>query len=85
LFGVIPDSFSNNKPLDEFKNRRDEIKVKVEDMENEKVYIWSIDKFKDKLDMMKDVVNTYTETGEVPLMENDDDPFYDENEPLLIG
>ena len=54
-------------------------------MENEKLYIWSIEKFKDKLDMMRDVVNTYTETGEVPSMEQDDDPFYDEIEPLLIG
>jgi hypothetical protein len=35
--------------------------------------------------MMRDVVNTYTETGEVPEMEHDDDPFYDEIESLLIG
>jgi hypothetical protein len=63
---VIPDNFSNNRPLDDLKNRREEIKVKVEDMENEKVFIWSVDKFRDKLDMMRDVVNTFTETGEVP-------------------
>jgi hypothetical protein len=54
-------------------------------MENEKVYNWSVYKFKDKLDMMRDLVNTYTETGEVPYMENDDDPLNDEMEPLLIG
>lgn len=85
LFGVIPENFSNNRPLDDLKNRRDEIKVKVEDLENGSVYIWTVDKFKDKLDMMRDVVNTFTETGEVPQMEPDDDPFYDEIQPLLIG
>jgi len=33
--------------------------------------------------MMRDVVNTYTETGEIEQLE--EDPFSDQIEPLLIG
>ena len=35
--------------------------------------------------MMRDVVNTFTETGEIPKLDPEDDPFFDYIEPLLIG
>lgn len=67
------------------KNRRNEIQIKVENLESECCYIWSTEKFNDKLLMMRDVVTTFTETGENPILDPADDPFFDYIEPLLIG
>ena len=35
--------------------------------------------------MMRDVVNIFQESGDVPDLEPSDDPFFDFVEPLLIG
>lgn len=57
LIGVIPGGFSlNNQPLEEMKNRKEEIQVKVENHENDTCYVWSAEKFTNKLMMMRDVV-----------------------------
>lgn len=75
----------SNQPLEDMKNRRNEIQIKVENIDNECCYIWSTEKFNDKLLMMRDVVNTYTSTGQIPTLSPEDDPFFDYMEPLLIG
>lgn len=37
----------------------DEVQVKVENFENGAIHVWSIDKFHDKLLMMKDALNYF--------------------------
>ena len=37
----------------------DEVQVKVENFENGAIHVWSIDKFQDKLLMMKDALNYF--------------------------
>jgi len=45
-------------------------------------YIWELAKFRDRLMVMRDLLQTYEEEGVVPDEEN---PFMDKQEPLLIG
>ncbi len=35
--------------------------------------------------MMRDLVNEYFDTGDLPKLSHDEDPFWDPPEPLLIG
>lgn len=47
--------------------------------------MWSEDKFTDRLYIMKDLYNTFTQTGELNFTDTQNDPFWDENEPIFIG
>lgn len=60
------------------KQRKEKAEVKVENHDNNQIYLWSPEKFKERLIMMKDMVAQYGESN----LEN---PFTDEPEPLLIG
>jgi hypothetical protein len=42
-------------------------------------------KFNDRYFMMKDILNRYYETNQLPEKNNNSDPFWDPPEPLLIG
>lgn len=44
-------------------------------------YIWEIEKFNDRLDVIRELVNEYFETDVIPHMKGGDDPFYDKPEP----
>ena len=78
LVGVVSGNFNfNNEPLEELRNRKEEIQIKVENLDDQNCYIWSTDKFQNNLLTMRDIVNTYTETGEIPELDPDEDPFHD--------
>jgi hypothetical protein len=49
------------------------------------VYVWSIEKFNDKLLMMRDVVSQYDRLGKFPTLKLEDNPFEDDVQPILIG
>lgn len=85
MVGVIPENIMNSQPLEDLKNRQDDFQIKVENHENENCYIWSTEKFCNKLLMMRDVISNFYETGELPDLDPNDDPFFDFAEPLLIG
>ena len=55
----MPESFKSTSTMGGFKNPKDQLQIKVEDLDNQRVFIWSIDKFKDKLDTIKDFVMQY--------------------------
>lgn len=63
--------------------KRDEIQIQVLNFETDNVYIWSTNKFYDKLDMMKDLINREDNIDSRDKAE--EDPFSDRAEPLLIG
>lgn len=65
---------------------QDEVQVKVENFDIGAVFIWSADKFQDKLAMMRDVLKEYedNEFAEMTL-EPEQDPFYERPEPILLG
>lgn len=62
-----------------------DIVVKVDNFEEGYYYQWSEDKFNDRIFMMRDLVNEYFETEQLPQLTNDEDPFWDPPEPMLIG
>lgn len=58
---MLPDSFMLNSSIDGIKqhggNEKEEIQIKVENFDNDTVHLWSIKKFYDKLEMIKDVTS----------------------------
>ena len=63
--------------------KRDEIQIQVLNFETDNVYIWSVNKFYDKLETMKDMINREDTPDSRDKAE--EDPFSDRAEPLLIG
>lgn len=84
LISKIPDSH-NNSPLEVLKNRRTEIYVKVFNQEHGTTYLWDVEKFNERLYSIRELVNHYFETNEVPVLLDQKDPFWDPPEPQLIG
>lgn len=80
LISKIPDSH-NNSPLEVLKNRRTEIYVKVFNQEHGTTYLWDVEKFNERLYSIRELVNHYFETNEVPVLLDQKDPFWDPPEP----
>lgn len=62
-----------------------EIVVKVDNLEEGYYYQWSEEKFNDRIFMMRDLVNEYFDTGNLPNLTHESDPFWDPPEPVMIG
>lgn len=62
-----------------------DIEVKVNNLDTEEQYNWDRHKFKDRLMVMRDLLSSYEEMGEVDGLNHDDNPFMDKNEPSVIG
>lgn len=62
-----------------------DIVVKVENFTDGYYYQWPYDKFNDRVFMMRDLANEFFDSGKLPKLTNDTDPFWDPPEPLLIG
>ena len=63
---------------------QDEVQVKVENFDTGQINVWSCDKFQDKLMMMRDALQTY-EDREFQELDPSEDPFYEKQEPILLG
>lgn len=79
------DDKPGQSPLEELKNSRSKVKVKVTNKEDGYHYMWDPEKFSDRLYMIRDVMNEYFESGKMPKLERDEDPFWDPEEAVLIG
>lgn len=76
LIRIIPDSFAK------FNTEQvTETYVEVSNNDYGEKYLWSSDKFYDRLLVMRDLVNIFFQTNELPKLKPVDDPFYDEPEP----
>lgn len=62
----------------------DEVQVKVENYDTGAIHIWSADRFQEKLLMMRDALQTFEENDFTELPP-DQDPFYEKQEPILLG
>ncbi len=58
-----------------------EIMIRVDNFEDGYFYSWPEGKFQDRLFMMRDLVNEHFETGDLPKLTKDEDPFWDPPEP----
>ena len=84
LISVIPEDI-NKSPIEMLKSRKAEIFVKVVDRDSGDVYLWDMEKFMDRLYVIRELVNGYFDTNEIPEMKGEDDPFWDPPQPQLIG
>lgn len=62
-----------------------EIVIKIDNFEEGYYYQWPEDKFQDRVFLMRDLINEYFDTQEIPKVTKDRDPFWDPPEPQLIG
>lgn len=63
-------------------DQKDEVRVKVSNYETGSIHVWSQDKFKDKLDMMRFALSQNEIGHKLP---PEQDPFYEKQEPILLG
>lgn len=61
-----------------------DVQIKVENFESGQIHIWTSEKFKDKLIMMRDALQTY-EDKEFQELQPNEDPFYEKEEPMILG
>ena len=59
--------------------------VKSDNFEEGYYYQWPEEKFNDRIFMMRDLVNEFFDSGNLPKLSHEDDPFWDPPEPQLIG
>jgi len=72
-------------PLQMLKECTFDLFIQVLNGEDGTSYMWSEDKFTDRLYLIKDMYNEFVQKGELTLPEKEKDPFWDENEPIFIG
>ena len=72
-------------PFGGFSSSKTEILVKVDNNEEKYYYEWPIDKFENRLFMVREILDDYFESGEVPKLNKNIDPFWDPPNPILIG
>lgn len=66
--------------------RKTELKVKVDNKEEDYYYVWSTDQFEDRIAVMRDNLNNYFDSDQKPVYANkDEDPFFDKPQPVLVG
>lgn len=63
--------------FDSMPELKDEVQVKVKNFESNQVYVWSQEKFRDKLVEMRDALQAFEEQDFKELTK-DQDPFYEE-------
>jgi len=61
------------------------IKIRVHNREQNEVYLWDIEKFMNRYNLIKELLQKYFETSEIPKLSNEEDPFWDPSESKLIG
>lgn len=70
---------------DDLEMKKRTIMVKVVNREVGYSYWWDTDKLSNRYYIIKDMSEKYFETGQIPELEEKDDPFWDPPEPVLIG
>jgi kinesin family member 1 len=76
------------KKLDPFggsKNSKTEVLVKIDNNESKYYYEWPIDKFENRLFMIRELLEEFFDTGDLPRLAVEEDPFWDPPNPILIG
>ena len=79
------DEKPGQSPLEEIKNSRSTVKVKVHNKEDGYHYFWDPEKFTNRLYMIRDIMDEYFDSGKKPDLERENDPFWDPQEAVLIG
>lgn len=73
-----------NQPEEE-KIKKIKIQVKVINRDLGQVFYWDLPKFSNRYYIIKDILEKYFESGKIPILTKDEDPFWDPPEHHLIG
>lgn len=82
LITVIPDDIVKD-PLENMDQRKMVVHVRVQNKDTGEETFWDVEKFNDRLLAIRDMYSQYLEEQSVPEVE--EDAFFDEPEPQLIG
>ena len=66
----IPMGVSTMPDFGDMKTTKRDFKIKVQNDEDKYYYMWSLDKFGDRLEMIKEYLNEFFETGKAPDFSN---------------
>lgn len=61
------------------------VMIRVENKEAGYFYDWPADKFKNRIFLIRDVLDDYFDSGDLPQVVDETDPFWDPPNPVLIG
>ena len=67
------------------KNKKMKIQIQVTNKEEGTIYYWNIKKFRNRYLFIKEILDRYFETNQIPILSKEDDPFWDPAEQHLIG
>lgn len=67
------------------KNKKMKIQIQVCNKEEGAIYYWNIKKFLNRYLYIKEILDRYFETNQIPILSKEDDPFWDPAEQHLIG
>jgi hypothetical protein len=62
-----------------------DILIKIENNEDNYFYEWQSEKFRSRLYMIREMLEEFFDTGDLPKLDRNEDPFWDPPNPILIG
>ena len=62
-----------------------EILIKVDNKEDAYFYEWNIEKFRSRLYMIREILEEFFDSQELPEIDKNEDPFWDPPNPIMIG
>lgn len=69
----------------EFSHSKTDLVIIVDNQEDNYFYEWTVDKFQNRLFMIRELLEEYFEDNELPQLDKNVDPFWDPPNPILIG
>ena len=85
---IVFNAFLDTEPVEEgpITDAKKFFALKVDNHEDGYFYVWDVNKFTTRLDIMRNMLNEFFDTQEMPnFADKACDPFWDEAEPILIG
>ena len=75
----------NVEELDGAANEKYKLEIQVNNLMHNEMYHWDVEKFTERLVMMRDLLCVYENSGEIAEVDLNDNPFLDVPKASLIG
>lgn len=62
-----------------------DVLIRVDNNEEKYFYEWPAEKFQNRIFMIREILDQYFDTGDIPKLGRNEDPFWDPPNPILIG
>jgi hypothetical protein len=67
------------------QHSKTDVMIKVDNNESQYYYEWPVEKFQNRIYMIREILDQYFDTGNLPKLDLEEDPFWDPPNPILIG